>query len=498
MNESNLMAKLVRLCASIFILIILIGCLEEKYIVQTPVDQQDIVNLDLNLINAVIDVTSQDGSDDNILDNSSCLTVIYPYSVRVKGKRIDLESSDDISELLKVYEQEVTNPNQFQIIYPVLVSKADYSIVEVKSKAEMREIQGQCVEGGDDPDIECVDFVYPINVSSLDTLNQKANVLLIEEDETLFHLMNKAKNQTSSEIFSIEYPVSLTGFNNNDLTITSNEALVNVIEGYRNTCDEMDTTFLRELRKGHLSVRLIDAPFPVDLVNQIKISIERFEATYRNEIDGTQTITLFESDEPATMDLLSLINSNSFELAGKDVPIGDYTTLILHLSEVKVHMNDGQAFDVNVPGGVSGIRINVNPQIQIDYTEAVNLFFDFNVSQSFIPKGNNNNPAGITGFTLKPTFNIIDNSNAGSLFGLIEDQADEPLKGAQVSLIEKQNSKTFSSTFSDSDGHYSFPAVPPGIYDLTVEKDSYNTYQLPGLTIAVSASSEINAVLKTE
>ncbi|WP_420577868.1 hypothetical protein [Ekhidna sp.] len=239
------MAKVVRQFASVFLFLILLGCLEEKNIVQTPVDDGKIVNLEADLVHAIMDVTSQDGSLDNILDNSSCLTAMYPYSVRVRGVRVDLNSPDDIPALESLYEQEITNPNQFQIIYPVRVSKADYSIVEVSNSGEMKQLQAECVEGGEDPDIECVDFVYPVNISSLDTLNQVANVIEVYLDESFYHLMEKANDPDNSQILEITYPVTLLDFNGNTLTAESNDALTDAIESYRNSCVEGDSTYVK-------------------------------------------------------------------------------------------------------------------------------------------------------------------------------------------------------------------------------------------------------------
>ena len=51
------------------------------------------------------------------------------------------------------------------------------------------------------------------------------------------------------------------------------------------------------------------------------------------------------------------------------------------------------------------------------------------------------------------------------------------------------------TTVSDSDGGYSFDGLPPGIYTLRCEADSFKSYARGGIAVAVDKSCRVNVEL---
>ena len=81
------------------------------------------------------------------------------------------------------------------------------------------------------------------------------------------------------------------------------------------------------------------------------------------------------------------------------------------------------------------------------------------------------------------------------LTGTVLDPADAPVPEARVTLSNpaaglKREFKT------GTQGGYAFPSIPPGRYQLKVEKEGFATYVQPNLVLAVAQSSTLNPKLE--
>ena len=79
---------------------------------------------------------------------------------------------------------------------------------------------------------------------------------------------------------------------------------------------------------GMLSIKLMDAPFPIDMVAEATVRINKIEVRQdNNEPDGDPFLVL--SDKDTTFNLLELQNGVSADLVELEVPAGDYSLLRL-------------------------------------------------------------------------------------------------------------------------------------------------------------------------
>jgi len=85
-------------------------------------------------------------------------------------------------------------------------------------------------------------------------------------------------------------------------------------------------------------------------------------------------------------------------------------------------------------------------------------------------------------------------SNA-SLGGLVADQQQAAIPGAEVRLVDPSTSQTFV-TKSNSAGRYIFASVSPGKYTLTVVKDGFSTFKVDQLEITIGNALNVDAVLQ--
>ena len=145
--------------------------------------------------------------------------------------------------------------------------------------------------------------------------------------------------------------------------------------------------------EARMEVRLVDAPFPFDLVDEVNVTITHVELRSDDE-----KVTVM--DETRTFNLLELQNGVYAELGDIVIPTDHYTQARVHVEDASVLMKDGRVFDMKVPSGV--VKVNLH-DVVVEDGQNVALTLDFDVSQSFVVQGNPATSAGIKGFLLKPT-----------------------------------------------------------------------------------------------
>jgi hypothetical protein len=83
----------------------------------------------------------------------------------------------------------------------------------------------------------------------------------------------------------------------------------------------------------------------------------------------------------------------------------------------------------------------------------------------------------------------------GSISGILKDPSDAVIPGARLTLANTALKAEFKVA-SDSQGFYSFPAVPVGDYDLTIEAAGFKTQKKTNLTVDTDAALKVNTVLE--
>ncbi|MGI8988034.1 MAG: carboxypeptidase regulatory-like domain-containing protein [Bryobacteraceae bacterium] len=95
---------------------------------------------------------------------------------------------------------------------------------------------------------------------------------------------------------------------------------------------------------------------------------------------------------------------------------------------------------------------------------------------------------------LSPLFGQGEAVNA-RLSGTVLDLNNAAVPIAKLTLSNAETGFTRQFTTTDT-GQYSFPLIPPGIYQLKVEKTGFNTYVQPNIALTVGQSSTLNPKLE--
>ena len=245
---------------------------------------------------------------------------------------------------------------------------------------------------------------------------------------------------------------------------------------------------------GRLVVNVTDAPFPVNFIESATVTITKVEIRKAGDgiSDGNPFIVLWEGSE--TFNLLELRNGVVDELLDLEIPAGEYNLIRLYVDEASLKIKDGDNFNVKVPGGQqTGIKIFINPGLIVEGGLTAELLLDFDLSGSFVLKGNMDSPAGIKGFNFKPVVRAVNNSTAGRLEGLVTDNEKVIIEAA--SIVIKQGDTDVATAITGSDGRYVAMGLPSGTYTVVASKENYETVTIDEVKIAAGNKTVLNFVL---
>ncbi len=287
----------------------LAGCQEEVVVVTD--NRNDIIDFSSPLADLVKRTTMKDGSFDNIIDNSSCISVVLPVSVIANGISLTISTADDYILIERIFDESATDTDTLVIVFPITVMTADYDTEEVENYEELNELIKDCLEDGADPDIECLDFVYPITVSIYDSLNQVSQVVTVNNDEELFELLTSMKE---SELVSFAFPLTVLLSDGSEVVVTNNQQLEELIESVEDQCDEDDDNDFNDddIDDSELIAVLMDGSWRLTY--------------YFDTTDGTASFTGYEfaflDDGFATATLDSVVTEGSWETYGDNGTLG--------------------------------------------------------------------------------------------------------------------------------------------------------------------------------
>jgi hypothetical protein len=238
---------------------------------------------------------------------------------------------------------------------------------------------------------------------------------------------------------------------------------------------------------GTLSIRITDAPFPIDLVEEANVTINKIEVRKKGDGEDDGSPFMVISEEVQNFNLLELSNGVTASLVEIDIPVGSYDLIRLYVDAASVVLKDGTEYDLEIPSGAqTGIKCFVKPPFEVAGGLTTDLLLDFDVSKSFVVQGTP--PDDIQGFHFKPVIRVTNLSTAGRITGTVLDSEYAPAPDVFLSLIDADT--TFTSTFSDENGYYALIGIPSGTYDLKVEEEGYKTDTIFGINVVAGNETE--------
>jgi hypothetical protein len=252
--------------------------------------------------------------------------------------------------------------------------------------------------------------------------------------------------------------------------------------------------------KGMVVVKITDAPFPVDLVEEALVTIDRIElkkdTVNDDDSDNDSVFVVFEKD--TTIDLLQLSNGVTAIMSKLEIPVGIYTEVRLHVVEASLKIKEvDEPYNLKIPSGTSsGIKLKIRPALEVKEGEETELLLDFDVSRSFKVIGNDHGKKGIKGFIFKPVVRAACVLKTGRLEGIVTDSEALKLSDAWVTLLS--GTDTIASSKTTQGGFYAIIGIPKGDYSVACTKEGYIDQKIDKVTITAGSVLKQNFTLVKE
>lgn len=242
------------------------SCQEEFEPLPEDEAQEEAISASSSTAKLIENTTANDGSFDNIVDESSCFNVKFPYTVKVNGVEVTINSVENLEVVEELLDAIEDDEDVLDIIFPITITMADYAELTINGIEDLRELAQDCKEGGDDDDIECIDFVYPITLYTFDLNNEETGNIIVESDKDL-RLFFEGLDE--NDLISMDFPVKLKLYDGTKIEVNSNAELANAIENAKEQCDEDDDNDHNDddFDKERLDNYLVECPW---LIHEVK------------------------------------------------------------------------------------------------------------------------------------------------------------------------------------------------------------------------------------
>lgn len=211
---------------SLILLFGLLGCQEEQLTVLENQQEESLV-LDTQLVDLMKSVSSHDGSQDDVVDRSSCFSIDFPYVCNVEGVSYTVNAASDLKPFT-IYD--VLTPE-----FPVTITYLDHSKEVIKNLETYQSRIEQCEQGDLTNDaIVCVDFTYPVTLALYHSDTASFETIILNHDFDTFSTLDVFAEDT---VANIEYPIVVYFQNGFSLEINSNNELKLEIIRYLNSCN---------------------------------------------------------------------------------------------------------------------------------------------------------------------------------------------------------------------------------------------------------------------
>lgn len=226
-------------------------------------DNQEAILASSSTAQLIKRTSSKDGSYDNIVDGANCFAINFPYMVKVNGLGVNINAKEDLKLIKQLFNEVEIDDDILEIIFPIKVTLSDYTEITINNKEQLRQKVEECIKGGDDDDIECIDFVYPIVVYSFNIDLQQTGSVTVEND---MQLRRYFAEREDDDLLSFDFPITMELYDDTKISVGNNAELANAIETAKSKCDDDDDDYDDDFTQERLEEYLVACPW---LVNEV-------------------------------------------------------------------------------------------------------------------------------------------------------------------------------------------------------------------------------------
>ncbi|TDE30590.1 hypothetical protein E0I61_06255 [Flavobacterium ranwuense] len=232
---------------------------------QSEVDEVEGENPNTNSANSTTTnnlkrTSMHDGSFDDFLDGASCSSIILPITAKVNGVQVSIVSQLDYQQVISILGQSNNDQDSVILQFPLKIKSSNYTEVAVANQTEYNAILNACTaaEASGQDAISSVNISFPITIFTYNLSFQQTGSVVITSEQQLYTYMS---NVSSTELFSVNYPISVKIADGTKTTVSSDAELQAAITASLKT----EATMAEAVQNGKkLETILVNGKFKVD------------------------------------------------------------------------------------------------------------------------------------------------------------------------------------------------------------------------------------------
>lgn len=233
-----------------------------------------------------------DGSFDDFLDGASCSSILLPFTAKVNGVQVSILSQLDYQQVISIFGQFNNDQDTVVLQFPLKIRASNYTETTVSNQTEYNAILNACTsaEASGQDAISSVNITFPITIFTYNLSLQQTGSFVITSEKQLYTYMS---NVSTTELFSVSYPISLTIADGTKMAVSSDAELQAAITASLKTEATM-TAAVQNSKK--LETILVNGKFKVESfvtsgVNTAN-SYKDYTVDFANNLSVTATSTI--------------------------------------------------------------------------------------------------------------------------------------------------------------------------------------------------------------
>lgn len=280
-----------------------------------------------------------DGSFDDFLDGNSCSSVLFPATATVNGTQVSLLSQLDYQQVISILAQFNDDQDTVVFQFPLKVKLSNYTEVTVANQTEYNAIINACgtAESSGQNAISSLNITFPITILTYDVSLQQTGSVVITSEQQLYTYIS---NLSSTELFSVKYPISVTLIDDSKVTVSSDTELQAAItaslktkatmEAAAENVDKLETILVNGMFKVN---SLVNAgvetasnyqDYTIDFANNLSIKAVN---TLSTTVNGTYAV----SSQLDVVVELKFTGSTTFNLLNNNWKVTSFTASTITL-----------------------------------------------------------------------------------------------------------------------------------------------------------------------
>lgn len=225
---------------SVMSLFVLFSCQSE--IAEQQYNTQETILKTTPLTTYVERIAMQSTSQDNLVDNTDCFMVKFPYVITINNVEITINSKADYLLVEKAKNLSVLDNDIVYFHFPMTVILNDYNERIIQNQTDFNNLLHDCeAHLNDFFKINCLEFIFPITINIYDSAKQIASSVKISDNKSLYNFISNLKE---NQFIAFAYPLIIKNENGQSVTINDNTQLENSIEQALDHCYDNKNTSL--------------------------------------------------------------------------------------------------------------------------------------------------------------------------------------------------------------------------------------------------------------